>query len=408
MRRWAGRRHPRTRAALALAAIFVAPSAGAQVAPPPENPRFKMGPLYMEPGLSIRDVGTDTNVFNEPTNPKRDFTATVGPLLELGLRLTGVRLSLNTVTDYVYYHRYKDERAVNRRNALQLEVGGTRMSAYAGVEDAETSSRQGPEIDRRARRSEPTYMAGFQTRLGVRTNLQTTVRRSEQLYGAGQDFRGVSLAEALNSSTESVTATVKFDLTPITTFVLAADAQRKRYDTSRFRDADTTRVAAGFSFLPEGILSGAAQVGVRDYDARGTGVPSYRGIVSQGDITYAMREGTRLSFRVQRDISSSYEPRHPYYLSTGGGVFLSQRLFGPMDVVAGISHDELAYRNFVADEGDRRRDTIDLGQVGIGFRVRQTGRFGVNLELVRRQSPLPDREYEALRVFGTFSYGLTR
>lgn len=405
-RTWSGSRSRAGRVTLAV--VWIALSAGAadaQVPDMPTTPRFRLGPFYLDPGLTLRDVGIDNNVFNEPGDRKRDFTATIAPFVDMGLQFRSTRLATATTIEYVYFDRYRSERSTNRRNTVALEFNFQRLGMYAAAEDVDTRSRPNAEIDARARRSEPTYYAGGHLKMGARTTLVLAAKRNTLNFAASELFRGVNLAQGLNRTSDSATATLRFELTPITTVVFITEAQRNQFDQARFRDADTVRVVAGFDFVPEGIINGRANVGYRDFDARGTGVPSYRGVVAQGDIGYAVFEGTRLGFHIERDVSYSFEPEHPYYVASGGGLRLTQRLFGPVDLIAGANRTEFAYRTFVGAFDRGRKDTFDLAGGALSVRVRTTGRFGVNVEFARRQSSLPDRSYETVRIFGSFSYG---
>ena len=63
-------------------ALGMARGAGAQTYPAPpdpvENARVRMGPVALRPTLIIRDVGIDSNVFNESGTPQEDFGAIIG------------------------------------------------------------------------------------------------------------------------------------------------------------------------------------------------------------------------------------------------------------------------------------------------------------------------------------------
>ena len=63
--------------------------------PDPLVARVRLGPLWMNPTISMPNVGIDTNVFNEtPTvTPQRDVTATVSPKIDLWLRMGRTWLS---------------------------------------------------------------------------------------------------------------------------------------------------------------------------------------------------------------------------------------------------------------------------------------------------------------------------
>src|SRR5512134_3977191 len=101
-----------TTALLALAIVLV-PTAGlAQEAAPP--PPIAIGPFGLWPSITIRSIGVDSNVFNEPENPKRDFTATLIPALQVVVRPPRTSLTITTSSDFVYFREYADGRHVNR------------------------------------------------------------------------------------------------------------------------------------------------------------------------------------------------------------------------------------------------------------------------------------------------------
>ena len=58
--------------------------------------RVRIGPLMMNPTVSISNIGIDHNVFNDPPDhvPKEDFTVTLTPLSDFWFLSGG---SLNTL-----------------------------------------------------------------------------------------------------------------------------------------------------------------------------------------------------------------------------------------------------------------------------------------------------------------------
>src|SRR5687767_8316148 len=86
---------------IALGLTFGLCSAGISAAQPQgaDDPRAQarihVGPLYVTPGLQLREVGVDTNVFNTNADPKSDFTFTVGPNADVWLPF-GRRAMLKT------------------------------------------------------------------------------------------------------------------------------------------------------------------------------------------------------------------------------------------------------------------------------------------------------------------------
>src|SRR5471032_2680760 len=55
---------------------------------PPPNVRMRIGPIYINPTMSLSDAGVDDNVFNDPNSatPTRDVTITVTPKTDVWVR----------------------------------------------------------------------------------------------------------------------------------------------------------------------------------------------------------------------------------------------------------------------------------------------------------------------------------
>ena len=78
---------------IALAVIWGSRSAAAQAveATRPDSPLL-MGPLQLFPSLTLRDIGIDSNVYNESVRHE-DFTYTVSPTLKTVLPIGESRLT---------------------------------------------------------------------------------------------------------------------------------------------------------------------------------------------------------------------------------------------------------------------------------------------------------------------------
>ena len=87
------------------------PGAGAD----PERPAIRLGPFELRPRLALTNMGVDNNVFNDGTDPKRDFTFTAIPDLEVSVHPGRLRLAYNTGTEFVYFHEYTSERSLESK-----------------------------------------------------------------------------------------------------------------------------------------------------------------------------------------------------------------------------------------------------------------------------------------------------
>src|SRR4051812_48555760 len=97
-----------SRIAAVAIAMFVARTASAQA---PAG--LVSGPLTWAPTIELRDAGVDSNVFNDPENPKEARRAFFSSLVISKLKLPYLRLSTRGAVDYNYFERYTSQRSTN-------------------------------------------------------------------------------------------------------------------------------------------------------------------------------------------------------------------------------------------------------------------------------------------------------
>ena len=128
----------------AFIAVFLlllpAVPARAQTTDPDTSP-VRLGPFGITPSLLLRDVGRDTNVFNERDNPESDFTLTLVPRFEVVVKPKAMRVTLNTSTEYVYYQTYESERSINRSAGVRAYFLFTRLQPYVTASGTTSASR---------------------------------------------------------------------------------------------------------------------------------------------------------------------------------------------------------------------------------------------------------------------------
>src|SRR6185436_5233499 len=76
--------------------------------PDPAKVRVRIGPLWMNPTVSVTNFGIDQNVFNEPdsASPKQDFTLTATPNTDVWLRVGPSWLDGSVKEELVWYKTY--------------------------------------------------------------------------------------------------------------------------------------------------------------------------------------------------------------------------------------------------------------------------------------------------------------
>jgi hypothetical protein len=394
---------------LVLTLTLVAAPARAQSVDedPSSTARLRLGPLAVTPSIALTNLGIDTNVFNEERQPKRDFTATLAPQAEAWLRLGRARLSSRTRAEYVYFQKYVGERSVNTDSQVRLELPLNRVRPFVEASFLNSRQRPGYEIDARARRIEESMMLGGEIRILGKTWLELAGHRSRVDFDADAEFRGTRLRDVLNRDVERVSAALRYRLTPLTTIILVADAQRDRFDLSPARDSKSLRIIPGVEFAPRALVSGRAFLGYRRFDALGAGVPDTGGLNASVDLGYALRGFTRFAVRAERDVSYSFEVSEPYYLLTGISGSVTQVITRSWDVKVTGGHQRLDYRSIaVRDARSTRVDRLVSYGAGVGYRITRGTRLGLDVDYFRRQTDLAARQYEGLRAGTSITYGL--
>jgi hypothetical protein len=398
---------------LAILIAFSVRPAGAQVPrePDPNRVRVRLGPLWLTPTLALSNAGVDTNVFNEADalQPKRDFTLTVTPSTDLALRMGRTWLMGVIREDIVWFSKYDGERSANNNYTLNWLVPLTRFAFVVGGNWVNTRERPGFEIDARANRKELAGNGAFEIRALSRTLIGARAEHRIISFDENAAFQGVNLDQELSRTDTSFGATVRHELTPLTSLVFEVGRDQERFDSSSFRDSDSTTVNIGLRFDQFALISGFAQVGFRDYKPLSSEIPPYTGSTASVNVSYVALGSTRLSLGIGRDVQHSFEGDQPYYLQTGITATINQQIYGPLDVEGRISQRRMAYRNRerplgVVEIVDRVDHSRSYGG-GVGYRLGQELRIGFNVEQAERESPLVERQYDGLRYGLAVSYG---
>jgi Putative beta-barrel porin 2 len=399
-------------ALIAIATLLVSPTTALMAqdtSDPSETARFRFGPLRFTPSVALTNIGVDNNVFNEVQDPKRDTTTAIGPAVTLWMKMGPSRLSGKASTQYLYYKDYDNQRSWNNGGEARWEVPLARLLPFVGGSYANTRERPGFEIDSRARRRDDTVVVGTEVRLSSKTTLIVDARRARFDFDQDETFFGANLAKALNRTSSAADLKVRYRATPLTTFAVFVEDTADRFVSDPLRNANSLKVMSGIELKPFALIAGSAFIGVRRFNALDANVPDYQGLVAGVDATYTIA-ATRLGVKVNRDLAYSYEPMQPYYGLTDVNFEITERVTRAWDIVGRGGWQWLDYQQVVSASAAVPR--ADLGRVygaGIGYRVGETLRFGVDANYYQRTSPaLPLRDYQGFRVGASFSYGLSR
>jgi hypothetical protein len=209
---------------------------------------------------------------------------------------------------------------------------------------------------------------------------------------------------ALNRDSRHMTVATKFDMTPLTSFGVRVESIQDRFKFTTERDSDSIRVMPGFTFRPFALVSGSAFVGVRRFETLDPLVPNYTTLVAAVELKYVYKDSFRLTGQFNRDLDYSLDLVEPFLVSTTAGIEATQMIGFNWDIVARVRIGTLAYP-FSPIVGDNRTDRTHLWGMGVGRRLGDELRVGVDVNYATRASIVPSRAYEGFRIGGSIAYG---
>ena len=282
-----------------------------------------------------------------------------------------------------------------------------RITAAVNAGYLNSKDRPGFEIDARARRRESSVGGTIEVRALARTFFGVQGTRRTVTFDEGQSFLNVDLREELNRTSTEAAVTVRHQLTPLTSITFDAGRLEDRFTFSGLRNSTSTTAGAQVTFDPAALIKGSARIGYRNFKPDASNVASYEGSTAAVNLSYAPLGTTKFDLQVTRDVQYSFDVNQPYYLQTGFGASIAQQIFGPVDVIAGLSRFSLAYRertDVLALLVDHT-DSVRSYHGGVGCHLGPALRVGVRVEKQQRNSVVPLRAYEDLRVGMSVTYG---
>ena len=368
------------------------------------------GPLYINPGILLKELGVDTNVFNQAGDQKSDFTFTITPKADVALPFSHRGLLRTTAAvDGVYYATYSSERSFDPQVIVRGEAYANRLTLFAQGEYLNTRQRPNYEIDLRSRHVESGLDAGVSLRASSRLTVELSGTAAKTRYDADAFFLGTSLRETLNRDETGYTVVARDRLTSLTTLALRYDNLHDAFPYSPVRDNDSYRVMPGVEFKPRALISGSAYVGYRKLSPKNELLPEYTGLVSQLALSYTLLGATIFGVTYDRDVQYSYEAANPYYLDNSVGVFVRRELSGKFDVILNAARHLYDYRDLQVGPAtplEPRVDTTNEYGANVGYRLRGTTRVGFGAAYVTRHSTRDTfRQYTGLRAGMTVTYG---
>jgi hypothetical protein len=376
--------------------------------------RIHLGPLYASPTIFLKELGVDTNVFNDSGEQRSDFTFTVVPKADLWVPFARRALFSTTVaSELVWYATYDSERSVNPQIAARGEVYLRRFTFFGENSYLNTRQRPNYEIDLRSRHVENDAAVGANVNLTPKFAVEASVMRGITRYDADAYFDGTSLQQTLNRDTTGYRLVGRHRITPLTTLAVRYESLADRFPYSPGRDADSIRLMPGVEFKPRALVSGSAYVGYRRFrPVAADRLPEFGGLVAQLGLSYTLLGSTTFGVSYRRDLTYSYEEYQPFFINDSVGVSVRRALTRRIDVLLSTDRYVYNYRDLIGRPesvgplGLERVDTTWNYAGSVGYRLGRDGRIGFGVSYYDRQSTTMNfRAYNGLRAGTVVSYG---
>jgi hypothetical protein len=363
--------------------------------------RWRLGPLRVDPWLTVHDVAWVDNVFGTADDEVSDLTATAGAglkgYLPLGPKTT---LALHALPEYVYWQDLAELRQWRGRygvglfgyfNRLTVEAEG-RLSESQGYLSAELGTRTGFEQETGALRLE----------VDVAGPLAVFAGASRTVFRYDADPLAPVGASALDRTERVLQGGLRYTLPRGLEIGLGVESSQADFDATA-----GDRSNSGTGPLLELALDGAKvdlalSAVYRSLEAeQGSSFTELKEV--SGDARLAVTPGSRLTVAL-------YGARNLVYSALDeGATFLDERLGASVDMplgwrTAASAFVESASYQFrtAAGDGDRRDDSLTAG-ARLRFEVRPAVDLVLGAERTTFDSQLPELD----RTVTTLRTGLT-
>ena len=238
-----------------------------------EDYRVHAGPFHVEPAILLKELGVDTNVFNQAGETNADFTMTVAPQAAVAVPFGNRALVKSLLgTDLVYYAQYTSERSVDPRAAVRASLRQPPDVLRGGVLSEYPRAPQ--LLDRLARAAPPERSVGrVAFRATSSLTLEVAARDGGIRFDGDDYFLGQRLKETLDRDTQVYSVTARHRRNGLTTFGLRYENQTDRFPLSPIRDTDSFRVMPSVELRPRALLNGSAWVGYRRFEPKAAVLP---------------------------------------------------------------------------------------------------------------------------------------
>ena len=377
--------------------------------------KWKIGPLRFVPTLQFSNIGFDSNVYYQRTNPVSDYTATISLRAEVYFVFRNwLIFSFTENPSYIYFLKQESERYLNNSYSLNLRVLAFSRIAVSGLNDLAREKK------RWTGESEANIIQQI-NRANARISYETARNTSLGFIGGIRkisyedlDYPGGigPISTSLNREEKAAAGEFYYRVFSDSTYFarLGYSESSFEYPQASFRDSYSYEFMTGLQFPLLGRARGLISLGYRTVTPRRKEYRSFSGLV--GDTSLSFRFG-RFNYRLNysRDVSFSARGENIYYVLNryGAGVSIYLNRFTRLDYNFGRSENR--YPNptqVILPGGDvsevKLKDTINLHTGAIVFRIIKNTGIGLRLDYWHRYTNLQANDLKRLLVGGFLTY----
>jgi hypothetical protein len=363
----------------------------------------KIGPFRIEPFISIKNMGYDSNILYSATEATADYTATPSAGLK-SIVLLGRKgyLSLDGELGYLWFYQTKSQNFLNKYANAHLEASLSRFSLYAEEAFADVRDRYGNEIDFRTTHTTNSATVGLLYEPSRKTSLEVSLSQALLKYDSEATFREYNLSEILNHQRIIGTVTFGYQMLPKTKGNIELKYGEYNFENPASElNSLSYEVLAGAEFDPSAFIQGTFKLGYKNLVFSSPDIKDFSGLTGSASLKYRFSEHLSFLFNYDRNAYYSYFAR--YYISDLYGGTIAFYLTSKIGIDLGSTYTALGYPLREIENSEQLLNRVYRHNVSIKYKLTEDISVGMaGVYWIRRSSE--DATLQGFNVFSIVSY----